>query len=78
MPVMQTSDLTPRQYWEQVKSNPNRARFGFGNKAALINIDMQRHILVCTQHLHGLNSPLDCLGKAKGTFIKIHLAGLNL
>lgn len=42
MPVMQTSDLTPRQYWEQVKSNPNRARFGFGNKAALINIDMQR------------------------------------
>ena len=42
MPVMQTSDLTPRQYWEQVKSNPNRARFGFGNKAALINIDLQR------------------------------------
>ena len=42
MPVMQTSDLTPRQYWEEVKSNPNRARFGFGNKAALINIDLQR------------------------------------
>ena len=33
MPVMQTSDLTPRQYWEQVKANPNRARFGFGEKA---------------------------------------------
>lgn len=42
MPVMQTSDLTPRQYWEQVKANPSRARFGFGEKAALINIDMQR------------------------------------
>ncbi len=42
MPVMQTSDLTPRQYWREVKSNPNRARFGFGDKAALINIDLQR------------------------------------
>jgi maleamate amidohydrolase len=39
---METSDLTPRQYWEQVKANPNRARFGFGQKAALINIDLQR------------------------------------
>ena len=42
MPVMQKSDLTPRQYWEQVKANPNRAKFGFGDKAALINIDLQR------------------------------------
>ena len=42
MPQMQTSSLTPRQYWEEVKSNPNRARFGFGEKAALINIDLQR------------------------------------
>lgn len=42
MPVMITSALTPRQYWEQVKANPNRARFGFGSKAALINIDLQR------------------------------------
>lgn len=42
MGVMQTSDLTPREYWAEVKSNPNRARFGFGNKAAIINIDLQR------------------------------------
>lgn len=42
MPVMQTSELTPRRYWDEVRSNPNRARFGFGNKAALINIDLQR------------------------------------
>lgn len=42
MPLMQTSDLTPRQYWAQVKSNPNRAKFGFGDKAALVNIDLQR------------------------------------
>ena len=42
MPVMETSDLTPRQYWEQVKANPNRAKFGFGEKAAIINIDLQR------------------------------------
>lgn len=42
MPVMQTSSLTPRQYWEQIRANPNRAKFGFGRKAALINIDLQR------------------------------------
>jgi len=42
MPVMQTSDLTPRQYWEQVKSNPTRAKFGFGRRPALVNIDLQR------------------------------------
>jgi maleamate amidohydrolase len=39
---MQTSDLTPRQYWNEVRANPNRAKFGFGKKAAIINIDMQR------------------------------------
>lgn len=42
MPKMQESSLTPRQYWAQIKSNPNRAKFGFGEKAALINIDLQR------------------------------------
>jgi maleamate amidohydrolase len=42
MPVMETSSLTPRQYWAQVKANPARAKFGFGSKAALINIDLQR------------------------------------
>lgn len=42
MPIMETSDLTPRQYWAQTKANPNRAKFGFGEKAALINIDLQR------------------------------------
>ncbi len=42
MPVMQTSDLTPRQYWEEIKQNAGRAKFGFGRKAALINIDLQR------------------------------------
>ncbi len=42
MPKMQSSDWTPRQYWAQVKSTPGRAKFGFGEKAALINIDLQR------------------------------------
>lgn len=42
MPVMETSDLTPRQYWAEVRGNPRRTRFGFGRKAALINIDLQR------------------------------------
>ena len=38
---MESSDLTPRQYYEQIKANPNRARFGFGCKAAVVNIDIQ-------------------------------------
>ena len=42
MPVMETSTLTARQYWEQVKANPNRAKFGFGKRPAIVNIDVQR------------------------------------
>ena len=42
MPVMETSNLTARQYWEQVKANPNRAKFGFGKRPAIVNIDVQR------------------------------------
>lgn len=42
MPVMETSDLTAREYWAQVKANRNRARFGFGKRPAIINIDVQR------------------------------------
>lgn len=42
MPIMETSDLTARQYWEQVKANPNRAKFGFGSRPAIVNIDVQR------------------------------------
>jgi maleamate amidohydrolase len=42
MPTMQISELTPREYWTEVKANPNRAKFGFGSKAAIINIDLQR------------------------------------
>ena len=42
MPVMETSNLTAREYWEQVKARPNRAKFGFGKRPALVNIDVQR------------------------------------
>lgn len=42
MPAMETSQLTARQYWEQVKANPNRAKFGFGLRPAIVNIDVQR------------------------------------
>ncbi len=37
---MEESDLTPRQYYERIKANPARARFGFGRKAAVLNIDL--------------------------------------
>jgi len=39
---METSDLTARQIYQQLKQNPTRARFGFGNKAVLVNVDPQK------------------------------------
>jgi nicotinamidase-related amidase len=39
---MITSDKTARQIYEEVIANPQRAAFGFGHKAALINIDFQK------------------------------------
>lgn len=39
---MQTSNKTAREIYQEVKANPARARFGFGNKAVLVNIDPQK------------------------------------
>ena len=39
---METSDLTARQIYQQIKGNPSRARFGFGKKAILVNVDPQK------------------------------------
>ena len=39
---MELSDQTARQFYQEVKANPNRARFGFGRKAAIINVDLQK------------------------------------
>jgi maleamate amidohydrolase len=39
---MELSNLTPRQYWAEIKQRPGRAKFGFGQRPALINIDLQR------------------------------------
>lgn len=41
-PTMLRSDQTSREIFAEVKANPARARFGFGLKAALINIDFQQ------------------------------------
>lgn len=38
---MEVSSKTAREIWLDVKANPNRARFGYGAKAALVNIDLQ-------------------------------------
>ncbi len=40
--MMQTSDKTARQLYEEIKANPTRKRFGFGRMPALINIDLQK------------------------------------
>lgn len=39
---MELSDKTAREIYQEVKSNPSRAKFGFGNKAALVNVDPQK------------------------------------
>ena len=39
---MESSDLTAREMYAQVKNNPTRARFGFGNKGVLVNVDLQK------------------------------------
>jgi len=39
---MELSNKTARELYAEVKSNPARKRFGFGKKAALVNIDPQK------------------------------------
>ena len=39
---METSDKSARQLYDGIKENPTRPRFGFGRKAAVINIDLQK------------------------------------
>ena len=41
-PTMVASDKTARQLYEEVKANPARARFGFGERLAVVNIDFQQ------------------------------------
>ena len=38
---MERSDKSARQLYEEIKANPARARFGFGRKPALVNVDLQ-------------------------------------
>ncbi|MEO0981052.1 MAG: isochorismatase family protein [Pseudomonadota bacterium] len=39
---MAVSDKTARQIFEEVRANPARARFGFGDKIAIVNVDPQK------------------------------------
>jgi len=39
---MQSSTKTAREIYEEVKANPNRARYGFGLKPAIVNVDPQK------------------------------------
>jgi nicotinamidase-related amidase len=39
---MEHSDKTAREIYEALKANPARARFGFGDKAILVNVDPQK------------------------------------
>ncbi len=39
---MQTSNKTAREIYQELKANPARAKFGFGKKAILVNVDPQK------------------------------------
>ncbi len=39
---MELSDKTARQLYEEIKARPTRARFGFGRKPAIVNVDLQK------------------------------------
>ena len=39
---MQTTNKTAKEIYYEVKANPARKRFGFGKKACLVNIDIQK------------------------------------
>jgi nicotinamidase-related amidase len=39
---MELSNKTARQLFAEVKAKPTRARFGFGRKPALVNVDLQK------------------------------------
>ncbi len=39
---MQQTNKTAKEIYFEVKANPTRKRFGFGQKAALVNIDIQK------------------------------------
>ena len=39
---MDTTDKTAKEIFFDVWNNPARARFGFGNRAAIVNVDPQK------------------------------------
>lgn len=39
---METSSKTAREIYADIKNNPARKRFGYGNKAVLVNVDPQK------------------------------------
>jgi len=41
-PTMIRSGKTAREIFEEVRANPSRARFGFGEKLAIVNVDPQK------------------------------------
>lgn len=41
-PTMVREEKTARQLFEQVKANPARAKFGFGSRVAIVNVDFQQ------------------------------------
>ena len=53
---MEKTTKTAKEIYLDLKKNPNRARFGFGNKAVLVNIDPQKAYTATDEFIIG--SPL--------------------
>ena len=41
-PTMTVESLTAREIFQRLKANPNRAKFGFGERLAIVNVDFQQ------------------------------------
>jgi len=39
---MEQATMSVRSYYEQLKANPGRKKFGFGKRPAIVNVDLQR------------------------------------
>lgn len=41
-PTMTTSDATAREIFDDIRANQKRAKFGFGSRLAIVNVDIQQ------------------------------------
>jgi nicotinamidase-related amidase len=71
---METTTKTAKEIYFDLKNNPNRARFGFGNKAVLVNIDPQKAYTATDEFITAYETDpkqLDYINKLSDRFRKL-------